>query len=452
MEAQPIALALLFVSLLNTSSLDSNAQIAPWVLSSGTITLLLLGLHWWTLLIENALPQAWSTRQKQFIHLLGPGLAIIIMAFFVDIPDLIPVGIFILLFWRLAIFHTQRAYRDERLVMAFRTGFIVLLVVLICAFTTSVPAIVFAALAQGLPIFFLSGLIALSFTRLSIINQENARLPGAAQANSTRAWFIILTCLWGLIVAASFLLETFTFSLLQTIFQPIWYLLGLITYWLLFLIFAFSSLLVSLFGLPRNITFPPFSQQSVAHPLPSQIQHNPVFSSLIFLIARLFILALAVILLVIVIRAILRSLLAKHYDDVEEEIREGLALRTILAERRQQQRQQEQTIPPEALDPLSARARYREFLQTVAQSSPPLARHPEETPLEYQQRLLTHLAQQASPGEENATSDPAQLRELTSAYLQERYASGASSAKHALDFKAWLQRFVQRLKGHAGAG
>lgn len=441
METQPIAIGLLFLSFVLTIDSGNAPQIEPWTLNSSIVTLLLLWLNCWTMLARSISPDTWSQRQKQALHLLGPCLAIIAMAFVVDPVDLIVVSIFILIFWRLSIFLTAREYRDERLVMAFRIGMIVLMAMLtLTVLMPQLPALMLTTLATGLPIFFFSGLIALSFTRLSIINQENARLPGSAQSNSTRNWFIILTCLWGLVVSLSLLLETFAFSLFQAIMQPILYLFGLIIYYILYLFFLLASLLTRLLGTSNIATPPPLPQPVPIKPQSPHIQHVTAFSSL-FIILRWLLLVIAVILLIIVIRAILRSILTtRHQGSEEDEVRESLSLRDVLAEGRQQRQEQHMRLEIDNLNPQSARARYRELLQIVAQSGTQLARQPQETPIEYEQRL----SKQAQLTQDDSVT---QLHELTQAYQKERYAGMTPTMTPLAEFRAWLERFIHQLNG-----
>ncbi len=438
METQPIAIGMLFLSFVLTIDSGDGPQIAPWVLNSVIVTLLLLWLHWWTMLARSLPSANWSQRQKQALHLPGPGLAIIVMAFVLDPLDLIVVSIFILIFWRLSIFLTAREYRDERLVVTFRIGMIALMGMLVFSVLMQLPGIMLTTLATGLPIFFFSGLIALSFTRLSIINQENARLPGSAQSNSTRNWFIILACLWGLVVSLSLLLETFAFSLFQTIMQPIFYLFGLIAYYILYLFFLLASLFTHLLGISTISTPPPLPHPAPIKPQTPHIQHITA-SSLLFTILRWLLLVIAVILLIIVIRAILRSILTKrHQESEEDEVRESLSLRDVLADRRQQRQEPHMRIEMDNLDPQSARARYRALLQAVAQNNTQLARQPQETPIEYEQRL----SEQAQLTQSDNISE---LRELTQAYQKERYAGMTPTTTPLAEFRAWLERLIHQL-------
>jgi hypothetical protein len=106
----------------------------------------------------------------------------------------------------------------------------------------------------------------------------------------------------------------------------------------------------------------------------------------------------------------------------------------------------------EPLDPTSARARYRELLQALAWKREELARRPNETPAEYEARLLA-LLKMAPPLEAQGDStppDPAILDELTCAYMQERYAGKHPHLQHDAYVPAWIPRFVRRLVDSTG--
>ncbi len=152
------------------------------------------------------------------------------------------------------------------------------------------------------------------------------------------------------------------------------------------------------------------------------------------------------------IRAILRKWRVTADDDSEEEVRESLSRQVILKSRREEQRRgrgKQSDIPAlESLPSDSARAHYRELLQALATQSTNLARRPEETPREYEARLLT-LIQKTSPAEaqqDDLPPDPQLLDELTRAYAMERYGGKRSSLPHAAHLSAWVPSFIKRLK------
>lgn len=440
MEAQPIALALLIVSEIGFG------QQAKWALGPGTTILLLLGLQWWVMFTEQFAPRIPLAIGKPYLRLLGPCIAITIMAAFTDLPSLIPISILILLFWQLGIFQSQRALRDERLISIFRLGFIVMIVLTFFAFVPDTTTLPLVTLTSVLPLFFLSGLLALSFTRLSSINRENTRQAGVRPTRSTRRWFVFLTTTWGVLVAASVLLEFFAFQFVQYVLQPIWNLLGFLVLEILYLFSLLFYLLTKLFGIPQ--LSPPSGvhhQPTPPSSLSSQHTTHDTPSPLLMLILRLLLIFIIVIALILVVRMILHNWPRAAYRDEDEEIRETLSLQEILQERRQEQQSIQHSVIPETVNTASARARYRAFLQTVAWSDTRLARRTHETPDEYHARLAPILKQQAQMFDE-AQHDSIQLEALTQAYTQERYGEKRTSLPPSEAFQAWLQWIQKRLQ------
>ena len=137
-------------------------------------------------------------------------------------------------------------------------------------------------------------------------------------------------------------------------------------------------------------------------------------------------------------------------DESEEEIRESLSRESILKTRRKEQRQRQRTadlVTLEPLNPNSIRARYRELLQELAWNGEKLARRVDETPSEYEKRLLALLKKAPSVETQgnDMPADPAMLDELTLAYLQERYGGKHARLLHDAYAPAWIPRFVRRL-------
>ena len=163
-----------------------------------------------------------------------------------------------------------------------------------------------------------------------------------------------------------------------------------------------------------------------------------------------------VVILFFVIRAILRRWRIEPDDESEEEIRENLSRESILKIRRGEQRQGQKTgdlATLEYLDPNSMRARYRELLQELAWNGEELARRADETPSEYERRLLALLRKEPSvePKTADMPADPVMLDELTSAYLQERYGGKHPRLLHGANVPEWIPRFVKRLAGSPGS-
>ena len=188
-----------------------------------------------------------------------------------------------------------------------------------------------------------------------------------------------------------------------------------------------------------------------AHP---NNQQPPFLSNILAITLLLGQLVLLLILLgilfFIVIRLILHIWGATPDDESEEEIRESLSMQSILKARREEQRrhakQSNALATLEPLDPTSARARYRELLQELAWNGEKLGRRANETPTEYEMRLLTLLKKVPSKAQGDDTPpDPAMLDELTSAYILERYGGKHPHLQHDAYVPAWIARFVKRL-------
>jgi hypothetical protein len=202
---------------------------------------------------------------------------------------------------------------------------------------------------------------------------------------------------------------------------------------------------------------PPSKGIPIPQPTPSGGNAPPPpYLAEILLITRLILLAILLVLLYFVIRLILRRWRMAPDDGSEEEIRESLSRESILKTRRKEQRQHQKTgdlAALEPLDPNSMRARYRELLQELAWNGEKLARRADETPSEYEKRLLALLKKEPSveaQGDDMPT-DPAMLNELTSAYMQERYGGKHPRLLHDAYEPAWIPRFVRRLAESIGS-
>jgi hypothetical protein len=125
------------------------------------------------------------------------------------------------------------------------------------------------------------------------------------------------------------------------------------------------------------------------------------------------------------------------YRIKDDELHEAISARTVLRERRRK-RQRDRVA---ALDPASARAHYRAFLQAMARRGRDRTRQPDETPLEYQARLLTA----AEAGREKPARDtpPALLEDLTGAYVLERYGGKQSRPSKYSVARNWLSALVR---------
>ncbi len=455
METQPIVLALTLVAV---AFLGSSAVLP---LGEGGITLLLLGLHWWAKAVSALTQGRFSTTRARLLQLLGLFLAVTLavvthISMLNNIAALFFSFILIIGFWYAGMYRVQTGPNDEYVLTSFKIGLGVLLGVLILTLIIfdPVPPVLHDGLTYALPTFFLSGLIGLSFTRIMMIRKESANsAQRGLQGDPTQGWLLILTLAWAIVIASTLAFEAFGFQLVVVAASFLWSGLGIVANFILLLLSPFLQLFAKFF-VP---VIPPSQGVPLPQPTPSN-SHPPPLPNLavIFLIARLVLLAIMLVILFFVIRAILRRWRMVPDDESEEEIRESLSRESILKIRRKEQRQSQKTgdlAAREPLDSTSARARYRELLQELAWSGEKLTRRADETPSEYEKRLLA-LLKKAPSGEaqgDGMPTDPAMLDELTSAYLLERYGGKNSRLLHDAYVPAWIPRFVRRLAESKGS-
>src|SRR5215470_13650361 len=147
-----------------------------------------------------------------------------------NIPSLVLWGALIAWFWQLGMQRAQLGWLDEQLISTFKVGFLVLLALLCLAVTNFASTkVLLSDLAYAMPLYFLSGLLALSFQRLSISRRAYLReTPGT---DPTRSWFIVLTILLGAMVAVIIMVEVFTFQSVLLVLQPLENALGAFIGW-----------------------------------------------------------------------------------------------------------------------------------------------------------------------------------------------------------------------------
>src|SRR5260370_41069964 len=101
----------------------------------------------------------------------------------------------------------------------------------------------------------------------------------------------------------------------------------------------------------------------------------------------------------------------------------------------------------EPLGATSARARYRGLLQVMDRRGDDLGRRPDETPIEYQSRLLTLVKD--APGdatqEDETPADTAILGELTPAYMGERYGGKPTDPGQHANLGKWEPCLMKHL-------
>lgn len=439
MEAQPFVLALLFGSLFFTGQSDT------FPLVEGSITLLVLSLYWWAMLVKRVIQPRLGEKWANLVYF--PGLfmtfAVIVgthTSFLDDIPQIVFSAALSLWLWWRSLVRIEKGLQEEQLTTSFQVGFFVLLAALLFAVIFPKPShlAMFRVLTYALPIFFLSGLIALSLSRLDMIKRTYIqRSPGRLQADPTRMWLSMLLLLVA-VVAVATIMAAFAFQPFLTVLSP-----------LVNAIEAFFSWLLSFF-----VSQPPPASHKRGTPSPGvsipiyhlKPNHNS-YSAVLELILAIVLVLLAIfvlVMLLLIIREISRKW--KRASDLDE-VRESLSVRSILRARRKQ-RQKHPSIALEQLDPASTRARYREFLQIMAQEGNDLARHPDETPSEYQTRLLT-LVENVPHNEaekDDTPTAPVLLDELTRAYTLERYGERRTANSQQAYFHRWVPLLVKRLR------
>ena len=449
METQPIVLALTLVAV---ALLGSNAVLP---LGEGSITLLLLGLHWWAKAVSALTQGRFYTTRVRLLQLLGLFLAVGIavgthISLLSNVAALFFSIILIIGLWYVGMLRVQTGPNDEYVLTSFKIGLGILLGVLVLTLIgfDPVPPALHNGLTYALPTFFLSGLISLSFTRIMMIRKESANsAQRGLQGNPTQGWLLILTLAWVIVIVSTLTFEAFGFQPVLVAASFLWSGLGIVANFILLLL----SPLFHLFSKFFYPVIPPSKGIPLRQPTASNGHAPPpLYFAEIFLIARLVLLAILLVLLYLVIRGILRRWRMAPDDESEEEIRESLSRESILKIRRKEQRQRQQTgdlAALELLNPNSPRALYRELLQELAWNGEKLARRANETPSEYQERLLALLKKGPSiEGQgDGIPADPAMLDELTTAYLQERYGGKHLHLPHDSYVPAWIPRFVRRL-------
>ena len=284
METQPIVLALTLVAV---AFLGSSAVLP---LGEGSITLLLLGLHWWARAVSALTQGRLSATRARLLQLLGLLLAIAItvvthISLLNNTPALFFSILLIIGFWSIGMHRVQTGPDDEYVLISFKIGLGVLLGVLILTLLSldPVPPVLHDGLTYALPTFFLSGLIALSFTRILMIRKENANAAQrGSQGDPTRGWLLVLTLAWAIVIVSTLAFEAFGFEPVVVVASLLWSGLGTVTTWLVLL-------LAPLFNLIRFIPVLPSTQGiSLPRTPPGNGYPPPIpYLAEIFLIAHL---------------------------------------------------------------------------------------------------------------------------------------------------------------------
>lgn len=439
MEAQPVVLIFLFASLLFTGK--SNALL----LLEGSIILLIWSLYWWAMLAKLVIQPRKGEERANLVYFaaLFVTFAIIVTihpTFFDEpISILFPIALSLWL-WRRGMSRVEKTTQGEPLIAAFQVGFFALLVILIFAVVDPQPTykVLLGVLTYALPIYCASGIVALSLSHLDAIRRAHVRrAAGTSRANPTRTW---ITMLLSLSLAIATLVTTLIVSAFQplvTVFSPLADALREFISWLLKLLSHTPVRPPPHRGqlVPGDVPIPPY------HPV-----QNP-FSAILQVILVVSMILLAMFLLVMLIWFVRRMLRKLKRSQDEDEIREQLSIRAALRARRQK-REKGSGIVLEPLDASSARAHYREFLQAmVRHGGDERRRRADETPIEYQTRLLTlvkHVPHEQGQ-KDDAPADAAILSELTRAYTLERYGGKHTEQSQQAYLRRWVSLLVKRL-------
>ncbi len=464
MLAQPIGLAVALLMLLVAQTPTASS------IPIGQSALLLLGLLWWAMLVEHlSRTRRWRKAVITLLHILGWLLALILavgphllpLLKGQDILDVVLAVLLVTWFWRRGMHYALLGFEYGDLATAFKISLGFLLVLLLIAVPIPQAQGVLAALEGVFPLFFLSGIVSLSLARLSRIRAT--RGPDGFQADPSRAWLLALTALGGIILALVMLVNAFfsfnSFEWLLGLLTPVWNALGTLISWLLygiiFLLTPLFDLSSFLFGLLAHTSASQAAQSVHAGRSPLQGPQGPhTLPPELVTIGRWVFLALLFLLVLLVLRKTVQRWFRRDEETPVEEERETVDVRSALRERWQNWRDQHSRRRRaahllEALDPASLRARYRELLRAVAEADTTLARHPDETPHEYEERLVRHLNVHH---EQDAASDsrpttPEMLREVTEAYARERYGLEPVDDQLRTRIIAWIPDVILHITG-----
>jgi hypothetical protein len=473
MEAQPIAM---LIALLTVLVAGPNT-IPP--IGAGEIALVALGLLWWAMVVEGI---AWLRsigRQAIWLYILGWFLALIAVVG-PYLPSVVRgENIFAVLLgavlvtwlWRRGMRRAQRGFEYGELATSFKVSFGVLLGVLLIAIVFPELQALRNALANALPVFFLSGLVSLSFVRLGAIRNTHRALDSSMQADPIRSWLLALALFGVVLIAIVLVIESLfsiaSFELVLSALMPLWNALGILVGWIVYGIvlllsplFYLISFLIGLLkghvstkpqqpnaGPPKSPFLQPWSQRNI----PPEI----------LAIGRWVFVVLILIVALLVVRASLQRWRKMSDDEGIEEVREGLDARSLLSERwrewwNRRRSRKSTALSLEPLDPGSARAHYREMLQAVATKNGELARTAAETPLEYEVRLLTYLEKETARNQKlsnsaDGASENAFLGELTNAYALERYGGRKTDDRQRTHLRTRVPGLIARLTGRASS-
>jgi hypothetical protein len=466
MEAQPAALVVLLLALL------TRLTLAAQVVNAGGIVLLALGLLWWAMLVEAVLQRTRRGRLAGSLYVVGWLLAFAAIGWpylphltsGASIAALFLNALLVTWFWRRGMRRAQTGFEYRPIITSFKIGFGVLLGILLLVILLPQQAGLRDALAADTPVYFLSGLIAISLARLGGIRRETP--ADDRQADPTRPWLFALAAFGLALLLLTVLIEVIfpfhTFESVLAILSPVWNAIGTLLGWLLygvvFLLWPIYLLITFLVGLIRGKGNPqqPPTTGNQHKPPPKGPQGPPAIPPELYTIGRGVLIALAALAVALVIRSFLKRRMIGGRDESVEEVREGLDARSLLGQRwrewwNRRRRGGETASQLDLLDPNSARARYRELLLAAEERGEGLPRRPAETPAEYQVRLEKLLSRSASPGADQGAdgnrtwpTEAEILEELTQAYERERYGGRRTDETKRTRLRTWVPQLLRQ--------
>jgi hypothetical protein len=466
MIAQPLGLAVALLLLLETQR--PSASFIP----IGEIALASLSLLWWALFVEHiSSARQWDKTIVTWLHVLGWFLMLLlaISAYLLpllkgqDILDVMIAAILVTRFWRRGIYFARVGFEYGDLARSFNICLGCLLGLLLLTIPIPQAKGILTALEGILPLFFLSGIVSLSLARLSRI--RTTRTVEGSQADPSLAWLLALTALGCLILVLVLIVNALfsfsSFEWLLNLMKPAWDAWGTFISWLLsgiiFLLTPFFHLLSFLIGLIRHTPAAQQPQQNIPPARPSfpNTQGSHALPPMLLTVGRWVFLALLVFLLLLIVRKSMQRWLRRDEEVLLEEERESMSARSVLRERWQEWWKQHTRHVPrslEALDPTSIRARYRVLLGAVAAVDATLARQLDETPYEYEERLVRHLKEQEPREQEEAPerADPTRremLHALTDAYSAERYGYAHIDDLQRTRITTWIPLLISYITG-----
>jgi hypothetical protein len=464
MVAQPLGLLVALLMLLEAHIPTVSA------IPIGQIAIASLSLLWWARFVEHlSFERRWGKIIVPWLHILGWFLVMLLAISLhllpllkgQDILDVIVATILVTRFWRRGIYFARVGIDYGDMATSFNICLGCLLGLLLLTILIPQAQSLLTALEGILPLFFLSGIVSLSLARLSRIRATRA--ADGSQADPSRAWLLALTALGSLILVLVLIVNALfsfnSFEWLLSLMKPLWDALGVLVNWLLygviFLLTPLFNLVSFIFGL---IMHTPTSQQQQSQnppPVRSSFPHtqaSPALPPELLSVGRWVLLALLIFLLLLVVRRSVQRWLRRDEETLIEEERETMSARSILRERwdewwKQRNRHAPQSL--EALDPTSIRARYRVLLQGLAATDATLSRHLEETPREYEERLVQHLQAQElyEQGDLIDSTSGEMLHTLTDVYSVERYGHARIDDLQRTRIAGWIPLLILYITG-----